>query len=268
MQPKLAHQSETQRIYTKNTLKKLKESDVSFLDLNFKTVDFEFDIYGPTFSLNLDSTVFQVGKCRKGLVPKALLDTLEHHRSPRARIKWTRHVEQCQRRLYKGEDCQGKMRKWSWPMKRCLGPGKCFCWEDMLGHNSFSGQSGKPREAKTSYAGMGNSHGWSVKMRRPGARDQETRGGKRGRCLCLSYCSPVSPGLSVSQCLRTQSAPIPAVAHLLRLLFLVTTESYSATVKYIALLSPSFSSERPPPPWQRERWKLTDFNLVGREGGR
>ena len=87
MQPKLAHQSETQRIYTTNTLKKLTESDVSFLDLNFKTVDFEFDIYGPTFSLNLDSTVFQVGKCRKGLVPKALLDTLEHHRSPRARIK-------------------------------------------------------------------------------------------------------------------------------------------------------------------------------------
>ena len=98
-----------------------------------------------------------------------------------------------------------------------------------------------------------------------GARDQETRGGKRGRCLCLSYCSPVSPGLSVSQCLRTQSAPIPTVSHLLRLLFLATTESYSATVKYIALLSPSFSSERPPPPWQRERWKLTDFNLW-REG--
>ena len=201
MQPKLAHQSETQRIYTKNTLKKLKESDVSFLDLNFKTVDFEFDIYGPTFSLNLDSTVFQVGKCRKGLVPKALLDTLEHHRSPRARIKWTRHVEQCQRRLYKGEDCQGKMRKWSWPMKRCLGPGKCFCWEDMLGHNSFSGQSGKPREAKTSYAGMGNSHGWSVKMRRPGARDQETREGGKGAvslsqlllsCLSWSQCLSVS----------------------------------------------------------------------------
>ena len=99
----------------------------------------------------------------------------------------------------------------------------------------------------------------------PGTRRRER--GERGRCLCLSYCSPVSPGLSVSQCLRTQSAPIPSVSHLLRLLFLATTESYSATVKYIALLSPSFS-ERPPPPWQRERWKLTDFNLVGREGGR
>ena len=171
-----------------------------------------------------------------------------------ARIKWARHEEQCQGRLYKGDDSQEKMRKWSWPMKRCLGPGKCLCWEDMLGHNSFSGQSGRPREAETSYAGLGNSDGWWR------CGDE----GGTGRCLCLSYYSPVSP----SQCLRTQSAPIPTVSHLLRLLFWATTESYLATVLYIALLSLGFS-ERPPPQnaSQRDGWNLTDFVKGGGGGG-
>ena len=109
---------------------------------------------------------------------------------------------------------------------------------DTLGHNSFREQSGRPREAKTSYAGLGNSH-----ARRRG----------KGGGVSVSVTAPLL-SLSRSQCLlRTQSAPIPTVSHLLRLLFSATTESYFDPLSlilhfcllYIALLSPSFS-ERPP----------------------
>ena len=154
-------------------------------------------------------------------------------------------MEQCQGRFYKRVDCQGKMflqkgkmRKWSRPMKRCLGPGKCLCWKETRLDTTHLADNLEDHGRQRHHM-----PGWETAV----TLGEEGKGGGVSVSVTALLC------LSRSQCLRTQSAPIPTVSHLLRLLFSATTESYFDPLSlilhfcllYIALLSPSFS-ERPP----------------------